>query len=475
MASTQLKPRVKIIASLGPATSTDESVRALVAAGMDGARVNLSHGGWDEHRAHIARVRAAAEAAGRPVAVMADLAGPKIRLGTFPAGPVTLEPGATYTLTTEPVPGDAVRAHVGYEAFAHDVTAGDMVLINDGLVKLEALESDGTRVRCRVLEGGPISDHKGINLPGVKVSAPTLTPKDQEDLRLALEAGVDLLALSFVRGPEAAADLRRAMDAAGRRVPIYAKLEKPEAVWRLEDILTAFDGLLVARGDLGVEMPLENVPLVQKQAVSLARQQAKPVIVATQMLDSMIQNPRPTRAEVSDVANAVLDGADALLLTGETTIGRHPIEVVDTMRRIIVSAETQALTPLPEPGHGCTVPLAVAHAAVATAHDLHARALVAFTRSGSTALQLAAHREPVPLVVFTSEPAVRNQLAVVWGIEAHVVPSMKSTDEMADHVIRAFLERGLGQPGDLVVIVAGTPPGVAGGTNSLRVRRLGGD
>jgi pyruvate kinase len=388
---------------------------------------------------------------------------------------VQLAAGAEFTLTTEPVPGDATRAHVGYDAFAHDVRAGATVLINDGLVRLEALESDGVRVRCRVIEGGEVSDHKGINLPGVKVSAPALTPKDLDDLRFALEAGVDMLALSFVRGPEAADELRRAMDAVGRRVPIYAKLEKPEAVLQLDAVIRAFDGLLVARGDLGVELPLEDVPLVQKHAVQMARQHAKPVIVATQMLDSMVQHSRPTRAEVSDVANAVLDGADALLLTAETSVGRHAVEVVATMRRIITAAEAQELARLREPSGGCSVPVAVAHAAVATAHDLQAQALVAFTRSGSTALQLAAHREPVPLVVFTSDPSVRNQLAVVWGIEAYVVPSMRTTDEMADHVIRAFLEHGLGEPGDLVVIVAGTPPGVAGGTNSLRVRRLGSD
>jgi pyruvate kinase len=471
--ATPLKPRVKIIGSLGPATSTPEIVHALVEAGMDAARINLSHGTHDEHRAHIARVRDAARASGRAVGLMADLAGPKIRLGTFPGGPVRLEAGATFVLTVEPVAGDARRSAVTYADFARDVKAGDVVLVNDGLVRLEALASDGVRVSCRVLEGGEISDHKGINLPGVQVSAPALTPKDHDDLRFALEAGVDMLALSFVRGPGDAAELRRAMDAAGRRVPVFAKLEKPEAVLQMTEIVMAFDGLLVARGDLGVEMPLEDVPLVQKHAVQVAREHARPVIVATQMLDSMVGHTRPTRAEVSDVANAVLDGADALLLTAETSVGQYPVQVVDTMRRIILAAEVQDLHPLRELQGRASVQEAVARAAAETAHDLGAQALVAFTQTGSTARVLASHREPVPLYAFTNEPAVRNQLSVVWGTETFVVPPLHTTDDMTERVSRAMLEHGRGKPGDLVVIVAGTPPGIAGGTNSLRVRRLG--
>jgi len=263
------------------------------------------------------------------------------------------------------------------------------------------------------------------------------------------------------------------MDEAGRRVPVFAKLEKPEAVLQMDPIIRAFDGLLVARGDLGVEMPLEDVPLVQKHAVRLARERSKPVIVATQMLDSMVSHSRPTRAEVSDVANAVLDGADALLLTAETTVGRYPVQVVDTMRRIIAAAEVEDLSRLPTPTGGSTVQQAIAHAAAETAHALEAAALVAFTRSGSTAVQLATHREPVPLYAFTSEPATRSQLAIVWGVETFVVPEVRTTDEMVREVTRAMLEVGRGEPGDLVVMVAGTPPGVAGTTNSLRVIRLG--
>jgi len=376
--SENATPRVKIICSLGPATDTPETVRALVDAGMDAARLNFSHGTYDQHRAHYGRVRAASDAAGRAVGIMADLSGPKIRLGVFPAGPVTLEAGASFVITTEPVAGDAHQASTTYEGLARDVKAGDVLLVNDGLVRLEALASDGVRLTCRVVEGGEVSDHKGINLPGVKVTAPALTPKDVEDLRFALELGVDLVALSFVRSADAAAEVRRVMDAAGRRVPLFAKLEKPEAVLQMEAIVKAFDGVLVARGDLGVEMPLEDVPIVQKHAVQLAREHARPVIVATQMLDSMVCHSRPTRAEVSDVANAVLDGADALLLTAETTVGRYPVEVVATMRRIIIAAEAVDLRSLPPLKDRASVQAAIARAAARTACDLGAQALVAF-------------------------------------------------------------------------------------------------
>jgi pyruvate kinase len=466
-------PRVKILASLGPATATPEAIRALVDAGMDAARLNLAHGTHDWHRACCERVRAASDAAGRAVGVMADLAGPKIRLGTFPAGPVTLEPGAEFVISTEPVPGDARGASTTYEGLARDVRRGDTLLVNDGLVRLEAVASDGVRVTCRVVEGGEVSDHKGINLPGVRVSAPALTPKDLDDLRFVLGLGVDMVALSFVRDAAAAAAVRAVMAEAGRHVPVFAKLEKPEAVLHLRDIVAAFDGLLVARGDLGVEMPLEDVPLVQKRAVRLARQHARPVIVATQMLDSMIGHSRPTRAEVSDVANAVLDGADALLLTAETAVGHYPVQVVETMRRIIVASEAEGVRPVPPLPDGTTVQEAVARAATEAAHALGARALVAFTRTGSTVRSLASHREPVPLYAFTSEPCVRSQLSVVWGAETFVVPEVRTTDEMVAAVDRAMLELGRGRAGELIVLVAGTPPGVAGSTNALRVHRLG--
>jgi pyruvate kinase len=467
--------RAKIVCTLGPATSSAEAIAGLVAAGMDVARLNASHGTHAEHRAIYERVRAASDASGHAVGIMVDLQGPKIRLGEFSGGPVTLADGAEFTITTTPRDGDARGASTTYAGLARDVRPGDALLIDDGLVKLEVLASDGTSVRCRVLEGGTVSDHKGINLPGVHVSAPALTEKDLDDLRFALTLRADLIALSFVREAAHADAVRAVMDAAGARLPVIAKLEKPEAVRDLEAIVQAFDGIMVARGDLGVEMPLEDVPLVQKRAVQLARRHAKPVIVATQMLESMISHSRPTRAEASDVANAVFDGADALMLSGETSVGRFPAATVATMSRIIVAAETLG------PGNplaGFDAPVstrqeAIAAAAARVAHEIGARALVAFTRSGSTAHRLASHREPVPLLAFTTEPAVRSQLALAWGVETFVVPTVTHTDEMIAQVDRAMLELGRGEPGDLVVIVAGTPPNVPGSTNTLRIHRLG--
>jgi pyruvate kinase len=466
--------RAKIVCTLGPATQSTERIRALVEAGMDVARLNFSHGTRDDHANVYRLVREASDATGRAVGVLVDLQGPKIRLGRFERGKVRLVAGDAFEITTERVEGDWRRASTSYTALARDVKAGDTLLLDDGLVRLEVIATDGIAVRCRVVEGGEVSDHKGINLPGVHVSAPALTDKDVEDLRFALTLRVDLIALSFVRGAEDAATVRRIMDEAGARLPVIAKLEKPEAVRELEAVVKAFDGLMVARGDLGVEIPLEQVPLVQKRAVQLAREHAKPVIVATQMLESMIRHSRPTRAEASDVANAVLDGADALMLSGETSVGEYPIESVRTMARIIEAAEATGLPQVPPlTSRPATRQEAIALAAVQAAHHLNARALVAFTQSGSTVRRVASHREQIPLLAFTTEPLVRSQLALVWGVETFVVPHMHHTDEMVGAVDHAMLELGRGGPGDMVAIVAGTPPGTTGTTNMLRVHRLG--
>jgi len=466
--------RAKIVCTLGPASHTHEGIRALVDAGMDVARLNFSHGTRDDHRALYDAVRAASDAAGRAVAVLVDLQGPKIRLGTFAAGPVRLEAGAEFVITTEPCEGTAARASTTYPDLARDVRAGDALLVDDGAVRLEAIASDGREVRTRVIEGGPVSNHKGINLPGVAVSAPAMSDKDRDDLRFALALRADLIALSFVRRAADVDDVRAIMAETGAPLPVIAKIEKPEAVEHLAEILAAFDGLMVARGDLGVEMPLEQVPLVQKRAVLMARELAKPVIVATQMLDSMIHHSRPTRAEASDVANAVLDGADALMLSGETSVGEYPVESVSTMRRIISAAESQAPRGIERRSAGRSQPQdAIAAAAARLAADVGARALVAFTQSGATARRLAGHRPATPLLAFTTEPAVRSQLALTWGVETFVVPMVAHTDEMVAQVDRAMLDLGRGQRGDSVVVVAGTPPGVAGTTNTIRVHRLG--
>jgi len=471
-----MKNRAKIVCTLGPATSTPEQIRALVDAGMDVARLNLSHGTRDEHAAAYRHVREASDASQHAVAVLVDLQGPKIRLGEFEDGGVTLAPGDRFTITTEPCEGTRELASTTYAALAQDVTPGCRVLIDDGRVALRVDDTDGVRVRTTVEEGGRLSDHKGINLPGVRVSAPSLSEKDREDLRFALSLRVDLIALSFVRAPEDLEDVHAVMDEVGARLPVIAKIEKPEAVDRLGPITRAFDGLMVARGDLGVEIPLEQVPLLQKRAIRLAREHGKPVIVATQMLDSMIHHSNPTRAEASDVANAVLDGADALMLSGETSVGEYAIPAVETMARIIHAAESQGFWSLPSVRRRPeTRPEAIALNAVRIAEDLHAVALVAFTETGATVRHVAAHRHAIPLLAFTPQPEVRSRLALVWGAETFIVPRASHPDDMVAQTDRALLEMGRGKKGDYIVIVAGTPPGTAGATNTLRVHQLGGE
>ena len=467
--------RAKIVCTLGPATSTYETVLALVKAGMDIARLNFSHGSRADHAAIYAHVRRASDETGRAVGILVDLQGPKIRLGNFADGGTVLANGATFTITTEEILGDATLASTTYGALPADVKPGDSVLIDDGNVKLLVESTDGTRVVCTVVEGGRISNHKGINLPGVRVSAPSMSEKDREDVRFAMTLRADLIALSFVRDPADIEQVHAIMDESGARLPVIAKIEKPEAVDRLGEIVRAFDGVMVARGDLGVEIPLEQVPLVQKRAVQFARAFARPVIVATQMLESMITHSRPTRAEASDVANAVLDGADALMLSGETSVGEWPIVAVETMDRIIREIESQSQVRIPPLAvRDDSLPDALAGAAVQIAGDVHARALVAFTESGNSARLLSAHRKQIPLLAFTAHPEVRSQLALAWGIETFVVPEMTSTDTMVNQVEASLLALGRVAPGEHVVIVAGTPPGVSGATNTIRLHRIGG-
>ena len=468
--------RAKIVCTLGPATSTPEKIRALIDAGMDVARLNLSHGTHEEHAEVYRDVREASDASHRAVAVLVDLQGPKIRLGEFEDGGVTLAPGDRFTITTEPVEGTRELASTTYASLAKDVVPGCQVLIDDGRVALRVDDTDGVRVRTTCVEGGRLSDHKGINLPGVRVSAPPLSEKDHEDLRFALSLRADLIALSFVRAPEDLDDVHAVMDEVGARLPVIAKIEKPEAVDRLGPITRAFDGLMVARGDLGVEIPLEQVPLLQKRAIRLAREHGKPVIVATQMLDSMIHHPHPTRAEASDVANAVLDGADALMLSGETSVGEYAVESVETMARVIGAAESQGFWSMPSVRRRPeTRPEAIALNAVRIAEDLHAVALVAFTETGATVRHVAAHRHAIPILAFTTRPEVRSRLAMVWGAETFVMPRAGNTDEMVAQADTALLEMKRGKKGDYIVIVAGTPPGTAGSTNTLRVHQLGGE
>ncbi len=466
--------RAKIVCTLGPATAGAEEVQNLVDAGMDVARLNLSHGTREWHEKTYRLVRDASDASGHGVAVLVDLQGPKIRLGRFAEGPVLLERGDDFVITTEDVPGDGHMASTTYDGLPNDVRGGDRILLDDGRVHLEVVTVDGPRVVTRVIEGGVLSDHKGINLPGVPVSVPALSERDLDDLRWALRLRVDLVALSFVRRPDDVGGVRRVMAEEGITLPVLAKLEKPEAVDRLPEVVEAFDGLMVARGDLGVELPLEQVPMVQKRAVALAREAAKPVIVATQMLESMISAPRPTRAEASDVANAVLDGADALMLSGETSVGAHPLRAAQTMARIIAAVESTALNSLP-PLHGQPVTRggAIALAAAEVGRITGARFLVAFTQTGDTARRMARHRSAIPLLAFTPVQAVRSQLALSWGVETFLTPSVAHTDEMVLQVDAALLDLGRCERGDPVVIVAGSPPGTPGSTNTVRVHRIG--
>jgi pyruvate kinase len=468
-----VKRRAKIVCTLGPATASYEKVRALVYAGMDVARLNFSHGTHEDHAQAYGWVRQASEESGRGVAVLIDLQGPKIRLGTFADGPVVWATGDEVTITTEAVPGTHDLVSTTYGGLPGDVSPGDRVLVDDGRVALRVLAVEGPRVRLQVTEGGPVSNHKGVSLPNVAVNVPALSAKDEADLRFGLALGADLVALSFVRDAKDIVRVHEIMDEHGSRLPVLAKIEKPQAVTALEEIADAFDGLMVARGDLGVEMPLERVPLVQKRAIAAARARSRPVIVATQMLDSMITNPRPTRAEASDVANAVMDGADAVMLSGETSVGSYPVETVATMARIVVAAEErlELVAKVSSPPDG--IPSAIAQAAAAVGEQVGAKALVAFTQSGDTAARLAQHRSRIPLIAFTPLPEVRNRLALVWGVETFLVSPVHHTDEMVRQVDQAMMTLVRLEKGDFVTIVAGSPPGRSGSTNALRVWRLG--
>ncbi|MCM2421731.1 MULTISPECIES: pyruvate kinase [unclassified Streptomyces] len=471
--------RAKIVCTLGPAVDSYDQLKTLAEAGMNVARFNFSHGTHAEHEERYQRVRKVAEETGRAIGVLADLQGPKIRLAKFADGPVELVAGDEFTITAEDVPGDKTICGTTYKGLPGDVSKGDPILINDGNVALRVIQVEGPRVRCLVVEGGVISDHKGINLPGAAVNVPALSEKDIEDLRFALAMGVDMVALSFVRDASDVKDVHRVMDEEGRRVPVIAKVEKPQAVENMEAVVMAFDAVMVARGDLAVEYPLERVPVVQKQLIELCRRNAKPVIVATQMMESMITNSRPTRAEASDVANAILDGADAVMLSAESSVGKYPIDTVKTMSRIVEAAEEEllkrGLQPLAPGKKPRTQGGAVARAAAELADFLDAKTLVAFTQSGDTARRLARYRVPAPVLAFTTDPSTRNQLALTWGVETYVVPYVDNTDAMVDVVDTEMLKLKEYNAGDTVIITAGSPPGVPGNTNMVRVHHLGDD
>ncbi len=459
---------------MGPAVESPEKVKELIAAGMNMARLNLSHGSYEEHQGRLDRVRAAAKEAGKAVAVLVDLQGPKIRLARFENGPHDLARGDIFTITTDEVPGTKERVGTTYKGLPGDCKAGDRILIDDGKVTVEVIEVKGNDVITKCIEPGAVSNNKGINLPGVAVSVPAMSEKDADDLRWGLRAGADFIALSFVRNAADIKDVHAIMDEVGIRIPVIAKIEKPQAVDNLVEIVEAFDGIMVARGDLGVELPIEDVPMVQKRCVELARDAAKPVIVATQMLDSMITNSRPTRAEATDCANAVLDGADALMLSGETSVGEFAIEAVQTMARIIVKTEQDGLDRIRPLTHAPrTKGGAVTKAAAEVGGIVGAKFLVTFTQSGDSARRISRLRSAIPILAITPEEGTYNRLALSWGVEPLVTPMVKHTDEMVLQADKMLIDGKRAAIGEPVIIVAGSPPGIPGSTNAMRVHTVG--
>jgi pyruvate kinase len=479
--------RVKIVGTIGPACADPRTLRALVRAGMDVARLNFSHGDRAFHARAIRLVRDAERDAGRPIAILADLSGPKIRIGEVPGGEIALRRGDALVLSSRPRSADPAVIGTTYPRLARDLARGDAVRLDDGRLRLEVVAVRGPEVRCRVVEGGPLRSHKGLNLPGVALSVPALGRRDRADLAFALGRGVDLVALSFVRS---GADVRRAASAirrlrgepgaggrhpfAGAAPPIVAKLEKPEALDDLDAILAEAGAVMVARGDLGVEIEPERVPPAQKRIIRRARARNRPVITATQMLESMTERSRPTRAEASDVANAVLDGTDAVMLSAETASGRYPVEAVRMMDRIVRAAEEAGDLPPVEPGAGpAAVQESVSRAAVTLADSLPAAAIVAFTLSGSTALRLARLRPSAPILALSPEPEVVRRLALVWGIVPRRQPRSGRLRRLTAGADAALRDLRLARPGDAVVLVMGYPPGATGRTNLVKVHTVG--
>ena len=466
--------RAKIVCTLGPAVESVEKVAELIDAGMNMARLNLSHGGHDEHQKRLDLVRAAAKKANKAVAILVDLQGPKIRLGRFSSGPHELLRGDTFTITTDDIAGTKEKVGTTYKGLPGDCKAGDTIMIDDGKVSVQVVQVKGNDVITKVIQPGMVSNNKGINLPGVAVSLPALSEKDIADLRWGLKAGADFIALSFVRNAADIKDIHKIMDEVGVKVPVIAKIEKPQAVENLQEIVDAFDGIMVARGDLGVELPIEDVPMVQKRCITMARESAKPVIVATQMLDSMISNSQPTRAEATDCANAVLDGADALMLSGETSVGDFPIDAVKVMARIIERTEEVALDQIPPLKHSpATKAGAITKAATEVGLTVGAKYLVAFTQSGDSARRMSRLRSPIPMLALTPEIGTYNRLALSWGVESLLTATVNHTDEMVMQVDTILIESKRVKIGDLVLIVAGSPPGIPGSINAMRVHKIG--
>ncbi len=475
-----MRRRTKIVCTLGPSSSDADTIRELIRAGMDIARLNFSHGSHDDHAELIRYVREAADDEGKVVPILQDLQGPKIRLGPIRNDVVPVGKGQRLTLTTEPVEyGTAERVQITYDLLAQDVSVGGRILIDDGLIELRVVDIINTDVVTEVIVGGLLSSRKGVNLPDIKTSAPALTAKDQQDLVFGLSQDVDMIALSFVRDESDIIDLVQRIRASGKDVMTLAKIEKPEAVRRFDAVLEASEGIMVARGDLGIEMPISQVPSTQKMIIHKCIATAKPVITATQMLESMINNPRPMRAEASDVANAVLDGSDAVMLSGETAVGKHPVRVVEVMSRIIEEAERhgwQYENPLSKPVErrfiSEDVTESVSFTAVDLAEQVGATAIACLTATGTTARAIARHRPGMPLHAFTDDERVMRRLHLLWGTTSFLIPFQRDTDEGVQCVHSVLREQGLVHSGDLIVITAGMPLPAKGRTNMIQVSRI---
>ncbi len=480
--------RTKIVCTIGPATSSEERLEQLMRVGMNVARINFSHGTHDEHAQAIERIRSVSARLGCPVAILQDLQGPKIRTGRLQDGQaVLLKDDAEVTITTRPISGDAQTIATTYQSLPQDVKVGDRILLEDGLLELCVLGYDESDVRCRVVHGGLLKEHQGINLPGVAVSAPALTEKDREDLKFGVMHDVDYVALSFVRKPEDVLEAKHLIrqfqaelsEQTGKKsqgtIPLIAKLEKPEAISRLEEILNVVDGVMVARGDLGVEMAPEKVPLIQKRVISKCNDYGLPVITATQMLESMISNPRPTRAEASDVANAILDGTDAVMLSGETAVGAYPIEAVEMMVRIALETEAGNRTALQPQCKRLTQAHAVSHAARALSEETSVQSIVVFTRSGTSAHLISKDRPRTAILAYTPSERVYRQLALWWGVWPHRIEMRGTTEELIAAAEQRLQEDKLVKRGEHVVIMGGLPVASQSRTNFVKLHRVGGE
>jgi pyruvate kinase len=467
-----MNKRTKIIATIGPASSSPAIIAKLIRAGMDAARLNFSHGEREDHVRRIRLIRSEAAKAGKQIAIIQDLQGPKLRVGIMQHDAVTLKRGESLIVSARNVVGTSSRISITYPRLAKDLRIGDVILLDDGKLKLQVMGKNAQGLRCKIVCGGVLSSHKGVNLPGARLSLPSLSDKDKEDLLFGIEQEVDYIALSFVRSAEDIKRTRHFISALGADTPIIAKIEKPEAIDNLAGIIAAADGIMVARGDLGVEMSPEQVPLLQKRIISACNLAEKPVITATQMLESMIESPQPTRAEASDVANAILDGTDCVMLSGETAMGRYPVQSVEVMSRIAVQTET-SLSPIPPDVHISGTGESVAHAACRAAEEQCAKAIITFTQSGSTALLVSKHRPRAAVIAATPFYKISRRLSLYWGVTPIILKVRRTTDDMIAGVERAMLRRKLVKPGDLIVITAGVPVGVAGSTNLMKIHHVG--